>query len=158
LAAFTTPGLGANIWKMLEQDLREPGVTDCTASYGPRLVERDRCSYLRPVICHADSPERAIASKEFMFPLATVVDCPQQKMISAAGPTLVGTAITNDQNWIDQLVDAHNIDRLNIGAIPTNRLNWLQPHEGNLIDFLFRSRAVQLGSPERVAALAVSGT
>jgi len=158
LAAFTTPGLGANIWKMLEQDLREPGVTDFTAGYGPRLVEHERSSYLRPVICHANSPERAIASKEFMFPLATVVDCPQNKMVAAAGPTLVGTAITNDQNWIDQLVDATNIDRLNIGPIPTNRLNWLQPHEGNLTDFLFRNRAVQLGSPERVAALAVSGS
>jgi hypothetical protein len=31
-----------------------------------------------------------------------------------------------------------------VGAIPTNRLNWLQPHEGNIIDFLFRSRAYQV--------------
>ena len=28
--------------------------------------------------------------------------------------------------------------------LPTNRLNWLQPHEGNLIEFLFRSRAYQV--------------
>jgi hypothetical protein len=54
--------------------------------------------------------------------------------------------------WIDQLTDATNIDRLNIGPIPTNRLNWLQPHEGNLIDFLFRSRAYQMPE-EKVAAL-----
>jgi len=33
---------------------------------------------------------------------------------------------------------------LNIGPIPTNRINWLQPHEGNLIEFLFRSRAYQV--------------
>ena len=65
-------------------------------------------------------------------------------MIKKAGPTLVGSAITKDQQWIDQLTDATNIDRLNIGPIATNRLNWLQPHEGNLIDFLFRSRAYQV--------------
>ena len=87
-----------------------------------------------------------------MFPFVTVVECPQAKMIKAAGSTLVGTAITDDQAWIDDLTDATNIDRLNIGPIPTNRLNWLQPHEGNLIDFLFRSRAYQMPT-EKVAAL-----
>jgi hypothetical protein len=27
--------------------------------------------------------------------------------------------------------------------VPTTQLNWLQPHEGNLIEFLFRERAFQ---------------
>ena len=85
-----------------------------------------------------------------MFPFASVVECPQDQMLSKIGPTLVGTAITKDLNWIRQLSDATHIDRLNVGAIPTNRLNWLQPHEGNLIDFLFRSRAYQV--PEEMLA------
>jgi acyl-CoA reductase-like NAD-dependent aldehyde dehydrogenase len=130
----------------VQQDLRAAGVTDCTAGYGERLVEHQRCSYLRPVVAHADHPECEVAKKEFMFPFATVVRCPQEKMISSAGYTLVGTAITEDSSWIDALTDATNIDRLNIGPIPTNRLNWLQPHEGNLIDFLFRSRAYQISA------------
>ena len=33
--------------------------------------------------------------------------------------------------------------RLNIGPIPTIKLDWLQPHEGNIVDFLFRARAFQ---------------
>ena len=40
-------------------------------------------------------------------------------------------------------LDARNIDRLNIGAIPTVQLNWFQPHEGSIVDFLFRARAFQ---------------
>jgi len=36
-----------------------------------------------------------------------------------------------------------NIDRLNLGPVPTTKLNWLQPHEGNIVDFLFRARAFQ---------------
>ena len=143
LAAFTIPGAGPAIWEMIQQDFKETGVTDMTASYGDRLVERERCSYIRPVVVHCDSPERAVASKEYMFPFASVVACPQSEMLSRIGTTLVGTALTNDSDWIDQLADATHIDRLNIGAIPTNRLNWLQPHEGNLIEFLFRSRAYQ---------------
>ncbi len=150
LAAFTTEGVGKAVLQMVEQDLKADGVTDCTAKFGERLVEQERCSYLRPVVAHAANPECEIAKKEFMFPFVTVVQCPQDKMIRSSGYSLVGTAITENQDWIDELTDATNIDRLNIGPIPTNRLNWLQPHEGNLIDFLFRSRAYQLPSEKLV--------
>ena len=80
-----------------------------------------------------------------MFPFATVVECPQDKMLDKIGPTLVCTAITNEREADpQQLTDATHIDRLNIGPIPTTKLNWLQPHEGNIIDFLFRARAYQV--------------
>ena len=42
-----------------------------------------------------------------------------------------------------QLLDAVHIDRLNLGPVPTTQLNWLQPHEGNIVEFLFRARAFQ---------------
>lgn len=154
LAAFTTPGMGAAVWNMLQSDLQETGVTDMTDKYGPRLVEHPRCAYLRPMVVHADSPDRAIVSKEFMFPFVTVVECPQAEMIKRSGYTLVGTAVTENEKWIQELADATHIDRLNIGNMPTNRLNWLQPHEGNLIDFLFRSRALQMNA--KPAAVSVS--
>ncbi len=154
LAAFTTPGVGAAVYQMIEQDLKQAGAEDYTAAFGPRLIEHERYSYLRPVVVHADSPECSAASKEYMFPYVAVVKCPQDQMIKKAGPTLVGTAITQEQDWIDRLTDATNIDRLNIGPIPTNRLNWLQPHEGNLIEFLFRSRAYQVPA-KKLAAVTV---
>jgi acyl-CoA reductase-like NAD-dependent aldehyde dehydrogenase len=144
LAAFTTSGVAPAVWSMIEKDLEESGVTHMTASYGDRLVRQERCDYLRPVIVHAESPDKQVVSKEYMFPFASVVQCPQEQMLQKIGPTLVGTAITKNQAWIQQLSDATHIDRLNVGPIPTNRLNWLQPHEGNIVDFLFRSRAYQI--------------
>jgi len=144
LAAFTVPGMGAAIWQQIEQDLRGTGVTHVTAKYGPRLVEHGRASYLRPTIVHCESPESPAAHKEYMFPFASVVKCPQNEMLRRIGPTLVGTVITYDQDFRQAAVDATNIDRLNLGPIPTTKLNWLQPHEGNLIDFLFRNRALQI--------------
>ena len=48
LAAFTVPNAAQEIWKMIERDLKEPGVKHETAPYGPRLVEKERCAYLRP--------------------------------------------------------------------------------------------------------------
>ncbi|MCC6509043.1 MAG: aldehyde dehydrogenase family protein [Pirellulaceae bacterium] len=144
LAAFTNAAMATGTWAMVEKDLAEAGVTDCTAGFGPRLVEKERCAYLRPVIAHVDSADREIAKKEYMFPFCPVVRCAQKDMLSKIGSTLVCTVLTEDEAWIGQLTDSVDIDRLNVGPIATNRLNWLQPHEGNLIDFLFRSRAYQI--------------
>ena len=35
------------------------------------------------------------------------------------------------------------IERLNLGPIPTSRVSWDQPHEGNLFEHLFKQRAFQ---------------
>jgi acyl-CoA reductase-like NAD-dependent aldehyde dehydrogenase len=144
LAAFTVAGQAKSVWDMIEADLKESGVTDMTSKYGPRLVEQERCGYLRPVIAHCSTPEATIAKKEYMFPFATVVECPQDQMLAKMGPTLVCTGITKNQQLIDALSNDIHIDRLNIGPIPTTKLNWLQPHEGNIIDFLYRNRAYQV--------------
>jgi len=149
LAAFTVPGTATAIWNAIEADLREEGVEHMTERYGKRKVEHERCGYLRPTVVHCDSPEAAIAHKEYMYPFVSVVQCPQNKMIDAIGPTLVATGITDDPLFAHQLTDATHIDRLNLGPIPTIKLDWLQPHEGNLVEFLFRARAFQV-PPEQL--------
>ena len=152
LAAFTVPAMATGTWGMVRQDLAESGVEDMTASFGEKLIERDHCAYLRPMVVHANSPDRAVAAKEYMFPFVSVVECPQAEMLRRIGPTLVGTVLTGDQNLIDAAGMCIDIDRLNIGPIPTNRLDWLQPHEGNIIEFLFRSRAYQTADMPVAAA------
>jgi acyl-CoA reductase-like NAD-dependent aldehyde dehydrogenase len=152
LAAFTIPGSAAAIWKQIEAGLKEDGVTDITSAYGPRLVEMERCAYLRPVVVHCKSPAGSLAKAEYMFPYVSVVECPQDKMLESIGPTLVCTAITENAAFQRSLTDATHIDRLNIGPIPTIKLDWLQPHEGNIVEFLFRARAYQLPQ-ERLAAV-----
>jgi acyl-CoA reductase-like NAD-dependent aldehyde dehydrogenase len=147
LAAFTVPGQADAVWADIERDLKAGGTHDMTGKFGPRLIKRERYDYLRPTVVLCDSPEEPIAKKEYMFPFVTVVKCSQEKMLEAIGPTLVCSAITEDAKWQRQLVDATHIDRLNLGPIPTIQLNWLQPHEGNIVDFLFRARAFQFQGP-----------
>jgi len=149
LAAFTMTGAAKAMHTQIEEGLKEPGVTEVTAKYrdGERLIELERCDYLRPTIVHCASTDPALANTEYMFPMASVVQCEQKDMLKKIGPTLVCTAITEDPQWSQQLLDATNIDRLNIGAVKTNALNWLQPHEGNIVEFLFRARAFQNESP-----------
>src|SRR6266851_2649260 len=143
LAAFTVPNQADAVSADIDNDLKAPGALDLTAKFGPRLVKKERCDYLRPTVILCDSPELAIAKKEYMFPFVTVVQCPQEKMLESIGPTLVCSAITEDKKFQRALLDATHIDRLNLGPVPTIKLNWLQPHEGNIVDFLFRARAFQ---------------
>ena len=145
LAAFTVAGTAQAISKSIDVDVKQPGVTEVTAKYreGPRVVHDGRADYLLPTVVHCTSPEAAIAKKEYMFPFVSVVECPEAQMIQAMGPTLVCTALTCTPQFRRQLLDATHIDRLNLGPVPTIRLNWLQPHEGNIVEFLFRARAFQ---------------
>jgi acyl-CoA reductase-like NAD-dependent aldehyde dehydrogenase len=147
LAAFTVPGQADAVSADIDKDLKEAGTKDMTAKYGSRLVKKERCDYLRPTVLHCDSPERSAAKKEYMFPFCTVVKCPQEKMLESIGPTLVCSAITEDKKFQKTLIDATHIDRLNLGPVPTIKLNWLQPHEGSIVDFLFRARAFQFEGP-----------
>jgi acyl-CoA reductase-like NAD-dependent aldehyde dehydrogenase len=145
LAAFTIPGAADAISGSIDADLRASGVADVTATHRqePRVVKQGRAEYLLPTVVHCASPEAEIAKKEYMFPFVTVVECPEARMLEAIGPTLVCTAITQKPELRRQLIDAVHIDRLNLGPVPTIQLNWLQPHEGNIVDFLFRARAFQ---------------
>ncbi|QDT97700.1 aldehyde dehydrogenase family protein [Gimesia aquarii] len=149
LAAFTMTGAAKAMNGQIETGLSEPGVTEVTAKYrdGERLIELERCDYLRPTIVHCANTDATLANTEYMFPMASVVQCDQKEMLKKIGPTLVCTAITEDQQWSQQLLDATHIDRLNIGPIKTNALNWLQPHEGNIVEFLYRARAFQNEAP-----------
>jgi len=143
LAAFTVPGAAKAIWGSIEGGLGQAGVEHVTDKFGPRLVEKEHCGYVRPVVIHCDSPEPTMANTEFMFPFVSVVKCPQNEMLKRIGPTLVGSAITDEPAFQRQLMDATHIDRLNLGPVPTIQLDWLQPHEGNIVEFLYRPRAFQ---------------
>ena len=145
LAAFTVPGTAEAISNAIDADMKASGVTDVTAGLrgDSRLVKQGKADYLLPTVVHASSPEAAIVTKEYMFPFVSVVECPEAKMIEAIGPTLVCSAVTCNESFRRRLLDAVHIDRLNLGPVPTTQLNWRQPHEGNIVEFLFRARAFQ---------------
>ena len=145
LAPFADAGVAKRISQMIEQGLAEPGARDITAEYraGERLVTWENCTYLLPTVVHCESYDHSLANKEFLFPFASVVEIDQADVPEKLGPTLVVTAITRDQELIRRLVSSSHVDRLNLGAIPTNRIVWDQPHEGNLFEHLYARRSFQ---------------
>jgi hypothetical protein len=145
LAGFANPAFADYIDGAVTDGLKEPGAHDFSAEARggtPRRITRDGLEFLLPTVVRLDSPDHILFNREFLFPFVQVVELPQDQMIEPLGYTLVATAITDDPTWIDQLIACPDIERLNIGPHPTNRIDWDQPHEGNLFEFLYKRRAV----------------
>jgi acyl-CoA reductase-like NAD-dependent aldehyde dehydrogenase len=145
VAAFANAQMAERISAMIDGFLREQGATDLTREIrgSERLVKRGRVAYLLPTIIWCERADHPLANREFLFPFASVVECTAERMPEAIGPTLVASAITRDAAFAESLLRAGNIDRLNLGPLPTWQLAWDQPHEGNLFEHLYRQRAFQ---------------
>lgn len=145
IAPFADGNVAARISQMIDQGLIEPGAREVTASYRSdrRLVTWQGCSYLLPTIVLCENAAHPLANKEFLFPFASVVKTRQEQIPEILGASLVVTAITSDSQLIRKLINSPNVDRLNIGPVPTSQLSWDQPHEGNLFEHLYARRAFQ---------------
>ena len=145
LAAFVNPAVAAHISDLIDNGLRQGGAEELTSKYrsGERIVTKHDATYLLPTILWCDQPEHTLANTELLFPFASVVEVPQEQLLFSIGSTLVLTAITSDQRFITDIIAATNVDRLNLGPIPTIKVSWDQPHEGNLFEHLYKQRAFQ---------------
>ncbi|MGI9106827.1 MAG: aldehyde dehydrogenase family protein [Pyrinomonadaceae bacterium] len=145
LAPFADANVAARISQMIDVGLREAGARDVTAAHrgGERLVNWESCAYLLPTIVRCQSAAHPLANREFLFPFASIVEVEPDELPDAMCASLVVTAITRDEKLIGKLLSSPHVDRLNLGAIPTNRISWDQPHEGNLFEHLYGRRAFQ---------------
>jgi hypothetical protein len=145
LSAFANPRMAESIDEAIEEGLKTPGAVDVTAKHraGPRKATFEGGTYLRPSVVLCESFAHPLANREFLFPYASVIEVPQNRMLEQIGPSLVVTAITADSGFQRQLLESPLIERLNLGRIPTTRISWEQPHEGNLFEFLWKRRAIE---------------
>ncbi len=145
LSGFANPAVAESISATIDKDLETPGAKDMTALYrqGERYVTHEGRTFLCPTVVYCDSFDHPLANREFLFPYCSVVEVPQEKMLSLIGPSLVVSGITKDKAWTKELLASPLIHRLNLGAMATSHVHWDQPHEGNLFECLYRRRAVQ---------------
>ena len=148
LSGFANPKMAEYIDGAVEDGLKEPGARDANEAHRGRERHEvfQSMHYLHPSIIRCNSWEHPLANREFLFPFASVTEVPQSEMLRLIGPSLVVTAITQDPNWIEELLEHPSIDRLNLGAWPTNRVKWDQPHEGNLFEFLYKRRSIHIAA------------
>jgi acyl-CoA reductase-like NAD-dependent aldehyde dehydrogenase len=145
LSGFANTKMADYIDGVIDSDLADkPGAEDVTAKYrnGPRKVEFQGGTFLRPTIIHCNSWDHPLANREFLCPYASVVEVKQSEVLSKIGYSLIVTAITEDPEFTDQLLECPTIDRLNLGPISTMKISWDQPHEGNMFEFLYKRRSI----------------
>lgn len=145
LSGFANPAMANSIDAQVEEGLKTPGAVEVTSKYrdGTRKAEVDGGVYLRPTIVHCDSFQHPLANREFLFPYASVVEVPQDKMLSQIGYSLAVTAITKNPAFVAELTAFPNIERLNVGPVSTMKISWDQPHEGNMFEFLWQRRSIE---------------
>jgi acyl-CoA reductase-like NAD-dependent aldehyde dehydrogenase len=146
LSAFANVKMAEFIDASIQEGLKTPGAADITEKFrnGPRRTEFEGGVYLRPTIVRCDSFDHPLANREFLCPYASVTQMPQSEMLSRIGPSLVVTAITKDPALTAALLESPLIERLNLGPISTMQVSWDQPHEGNLFEFLYRRRSLEM--------------
>lgn len=143
ISAFAKPEVAEAINNMIDEALKTAGARDVTQEMRgtPRLVKDGRIAYLLPTVVRCESPEHPLANKEFLFPFASVIECPQDDILHRIGYTLAASVLTDDSGFVADSMACSHIERLNVGPLPTNRLTWDQPHEGNLFTHLYKQRA-----------------
>jgi hypothetical protein len=145
LAPFANPEIAHRISAMIDRDLETPGAEDVTARYrgGPRVVEWEGSTYLLPTVVRCKSPEHPLANREFLFPYASVVEVAPESIPDVLGETLAVTVLTGDAALRRRILASPLLSRLNLGPLPTWKVSWDQPHEGNLFEHLWTRRALQ---------------
>ncbi len=145
LAPFADPAVARRISRMVDEGLEEPGARDVTSAHRSdgRVAEFQGSTYLLPTIIRCDRPGHPLANREFLFPFASVVEVRPADIPAILGHSLVITAITEDPVLVERLTSSPAVGRLNLGPIPTMKIGWDQPHEGNLFEHLYARRAFQ---------------
>lgn len=145
LAAFSDPRVAHAISDYIDDLLQKGGAEDLTDQHRPggRVAEVGGCTFLQPTVIYCEDPDHPLAQAEFLFPFVSVVEVPQGEMLQRVGPSLVVTALTEDEDFVAELLNSPKIERLNFGEIPTSQVAWDQPHEGSLFDLLYRRRSLQ---------------
>ena len=137
--AASAPELAQGIDARIQHALASSG--RLCGEQGPRLATAGGRHFLLPTVVRVPR-DHALAQTEFGFPFLAVVECPDAEVLNWMGPTLVLTGLTHDPIRRTALLRARQIDRLHLGPVPTTQLEWDQPHEGNLFNWLWRRRAI----------------
>ncbi len=155
LAAFPSRKAAESLSHVIDSQLAQGGAEDMTARHrgdANRVAEAGGCWFVLPTVIFCEDPNHPLASAEYLFPFVSVVEVPQDELLHKMGPSLVVTGLTEDPNFRRELLTATNVERLNLGAsgargagaaIPTSKIAWDQPHEGNLFEHLYRQRSFQ---------------
>lgn len=133
--------------RALEQHLlaKAQGATPWLGGDGIVDVLDDGSAALRPAVHQVDSATASQLGLELAFPCVWVAPWSRKDGVAPLRDALVLTAVTDDEELIDELAKEPTIGNLHIGPVPTYWSRPWLPHDGYLADFLMRSKTVVRG-------------
>ncbi len=145
LSAFANPAMADWIDSTVEADLKVPGAEDLALKVrkSPRKVIFEGATYILPSVIYCNSFSHPLANREFMCPFVAVSEVPQNEVFEKIGDSLVLSVFSDDEEFISQAIAFAGAGRINLN-LPTTYVSWDQPHEGNLFEFLYTRKAIQV--------------
>lgn len=107
----------------------------------PLIQERDGLLFLRPTVLQleADDP---LYGAELPFPFVTVTESPRAMLAHLCRESLVVSLAGEEPDLLEELLQEPTIDKVFHGDQFDRDYDPTDPHEGYLVDFLFRKKAV----------------
>jgi acyl-CoA reductase-like NAD-dependent aldehyde dehydrogenase len=121
------------------------GVTAHLGGHGVVDKLENGGAVLRPAVFELADPRAAQARVELGFPCVWVAPWTRDAGIEPLRESLVLTAVTGDEELLDELLTEPSIRNLYIGGHPTYWMAPHVPHDGFLGEFLMRGKGVIRG-------------
>lgn len=123
---------------------------DITAQFRhtPRLIQAHGTTFLQPTVilsrdCRA-SPG-GLFGKEYSFPFVTVAEEPDvDTIVRAASGSLVVSLLSNNDTLLNRLLFNPDIFKVYRGPYATTDIDFLDPHEGFISNFLYKTKALRM--------------
>ena len=109
LAAFANPEIAHRLSDLIDAQLGK--ASDTARGRGARVSTADGCTFLNPPVLHVPDADHPLANAEYLFPFAAVVELPADQLAERIGPTLVVTALTEDEGLCHRLLASPHVEQ-----------------------------------------------
>lgn len=145
IGAHKDPYTAMSINSQIESAIHANGSIDATALVrkSPRVIEAFGTTFLLPTVILCNGYLDPLFGKEFPFPYITVAEVKREEVIRAASGSLVVTLFSEDPDLFRDLLFCPHISKVYHGLCPTTDIDFQEPHEGFISDFLFTTKAIR---------------
>ncbi len=146
IGAFKNKSAALSINTQIESEINKDSI-DVTASLrnSSRMIDAFGTTFLLPTVVLCRRYKDSLFGKEFPFPFITVTEVAYEEIIDAASGSLVVTLLSEDEKLYRDLLLCPDIAKVYCGTIPTTYIDFDEPHDGFISEFLFRTKALKGG-------------
>lgn len=145
IGAFKDKNIALSINAQIESEISN-GAIDITASFReiPRIIDAFGTTFLLPTVIFVKNYNNPLFGKEFPFPFITVTEVCRDEILDAVSGSLVVTMLSDDELF-KKLLFCPDIGKVYHGVFSTTDIDFQDPHEGFISEFLFKTKALKGG-------------